>query len=396
MPAERHYGMDWLRIGAFGLLILYHIGMFFVHWPWHVKTAVPIEWVAVPMLATNAWRLALLFVVSGYASAALLAKGGSLRSFAASRTARLLIPLAVAMVVFVPPQPWVELVTQHGYTGGFLHFWARDYFRFGEVAPDLLVPTWQHLWFVAYLWVYTLLLALLVAVIRGRPRQAIAAVSERSLSGILVVLTPLALLLLNLASSWPGSSDTHALVDDWGAHRIYFPAFLFGFFLRHASAPWVGIRRWWPLAAALSLIGYAVVAWVEIVWPGFARPPMWALVVFGVARIVQGWGAIIALLGIADRFWNHDHPWRATLAEGVFPFYIVHQTIIVVAGWWLLRFSLPPVAEFAILLAITAAGCWAFYDLGRRIGWLRPLIGLARRKKEPPPEERGPTTAIGT
>ena len=75
----RHYGMDWLRIGAFALLILYHIGMVFVPWGFHVKTAQPIDWVAIPMLATNPWRLTLLFVVSGYASRALLAQVGRRR-----------------------------------------------------------------------------------------------------------------------------------------------------------------------------------------------------------------------------------------------------------------------------------------------------------------------------
>jgi hypothetical protein len=34
---------------------------------------------------------------------------------------------------------------------------------------------------------------------------------------------------------------------------------------------------------------------------------------------VQGWNAIIALIGIADRYWNRDHRWRATLNEAVFP-----------------------------------------------------------------------------
>ena len=61
---ERHYGLDWLRIGAFGLLILYHIGMVFVPWGFHAKTAQPLPWVVVPMLAINSWRLLLLFVVS--------------------------------------------------------------------------------------------------------------------------------------------------------------------------------------------------------------------------------------------------------------------------------------------------------------------------------------------
>jgi glucans biosynthesis protein C len=63
MTTQRHYGMDWLRIAAFALLILYHIGMYFVPWGWHVKIDPTIDWVALPMYATNGWRLGLLFLV---------------------------------------------------------------------------------------------------------------------------------------------------------------------------------------------------------------------------------------------------------------------------------------------------------------------------------------------
>src|SRR3546814_12408386 len=91
--AQRHLGMDWLRIGAFGLLILYHIGMFFVPWDWHVKIAQPLDWVAIPMRLTNSWRVPLLFLVSGYESEGLFAKLGGVGAFMRSRSARLLIPL---------------------------------------------------------------------------------------------------------------------------------------------------------------------------------------------------------------------------------------------------------------------------------------------------------------
>ena len=66
------------------------------------------------------------------------------------------------------------------------------------------------------------------------------------------------------------------------------------------------------------------------------------------------------------------------LAEAVFPFYIIHQTIIVLVEYWLLPLHLAPLAEFAILVLATIAGCWTFYLVGRRIDWLRPLIGLKR------------------
>jgi membrane protein DedA with SNARE-associated domain len=64
------------------------------------------------------------------------------------------------------------------------------------------------------------------------------------------------------------------------------------------------------------------------------------------------------------------------LTEAVFPFYLVHQTIIVVTAFALMGLGLSILAESLILVAATIAGCLAFYLIGRRIGPLRPLIGL--------------------
>jgi peptidoglycan/LPS O-acetylase OafA/YrhL len=100
---------------------------------------------------------------------------------------------------------------------------------------------------------------------------------------------------------------------------------------------------------------------------------------FMAIRLVQGWAAIVALVGIADRFWNRDHASRPMLAEAVFPFYIIHQTVIVLVGYWLLLAGVGPLATFLILVVATVAGCWAFYLGGRQVNWLRPLIGLQRR-----------------
>ena len=79
---------------------------------------------------------------------------------------------------------------------------------------------------------------------------------------------------------------------------------------------------------------------------------------------------------MAERHWNRDAPARAMLTEAVFPFYLVHQTIIVLVAYWLIPARLTGGAEFAVLIAATIAGCWAFYAIGRRIAILRPLIGL--------------------
>ena len=376
----RHYGMDWLRIGAFGLLILYHVGMVFVPWNFHIKAWRIIDWATLPMLATNAWRLTLLFVVSGYASRALLARSAGTVRFLGNRSYRLLVPLVFGMAVIVPPQPWVELVVKHGYAAGYGWFWLHDYFDFGRVA-GLDLPTWNHLWFIAYLWVYTVLLILLVAIVpKGRSQAAF----DRVFGGIGVLLWPL--LWAAAVHTWwfPLAAETHALVGDWVAHAMYGPAFLFGFGLAGSQRAMAAIRRWWMVAAAVGAIGFAGVLAVELNWRN-SPVPRWVYRPYGAVHALQQWSTIVALIGIAERWWNVDRPIRGVLTEAVFPFYLVHQTVIVAVAYWLLPFRLPAWAEFAILVAATTAGCLAFYLAGREIGPLRPLIGLRPRTRRPAP-----------
>ena len=376
---QRHYGMDWLRIGAFALLILYHVGIVFVPWPFQVKTVAPAQWVAIPMLFTNAWRLMLLFVVSGYASRALYAKSAGVRAFVRNRNARLLLPLIFGMAVIVPPQSWVELVTQHGYAQGFGRFYLHDYFRFAAL-DGIILPTWNHLWFVVYLWVYTQALALLLLL--PRPARA-QGWFDRAFTGGRALWVPIAYLLVFQVLLFRRGVETHDLFHDGVAHLAYFPAFLFGFGLAGSRPAMAGFARWWKPAAVMALAGYAVVGSVEALWPGRAVAPHAIGIAFRIAREIQTWASIAALIGMAETWLNRDHPWRATLTEAVFPFYIIHQTVIVLAEYALRPFGLPAAAEFAILVPATVAGCSLFYLAGREIAPLRPMIGLrmARAKR---------------
>ena len=115
--SERRVDLDWVRIGAFGLLIFYHVGMLYVSWGFHIKSAHRITAREPRMLVLNPWRLALLFLVSGAATRFMLGKyaiGPLLRS----RSYRLLIPLIFGMLVIVPPQAYVQILEGVGYEGG--------------------------------------------------------------------------------------------------------------------------------------------------------------------------------------------------------------------------------------------------------------------------------------
>jgi len=381
-PAGRHYGMDWLRIGAFQLLILYHVGMAFVPWAFSVKMGAPIGWTVVPMFLTNPWRLSLLFAVSGFASAALLERSNGIGAFVRSRMARLGIPLLAGILIFVTPQPWVELVTQHGYAHGFGYFMLHDYYRPQQI-DGVFVPTYMHLWFVVYLLVYTLVWGALLALPHSWRTGARKAAE--------IVLSGPALLPLGIAAFFcihnfvsPGWEDTHLLVNDWSAHLDYFGAFLFGVLLRHSHAVRANVARWWKVAAVVAVIGWAYLAWAELPLSGDIRPGSFLSLLFRVARSTEAWCAIVALVGLAEKHWNRDSKWRPMLAEAVFPFYIIHQTVIVVVGYWLLMTPTTAYERFLILVAATVAGNWAFYLIGRRIDPLRPLIGLKRRTAPKP------------
>ncbi|MDB5457513.1 MAG: acetyltransferase, partial [Caulobacter sp.] len=94
------------------------------------------------------------------------------------------------------------------------------------------------------------------------------------------------------------------------------------------------------------------------------------------AYALDQWCAIAAILGFGARHLNRDAPALRYLTLAVFPFYIVHQTLIVVAAHYLAPLNLPQGLEAAILVVGTFAGCFASFEIVRRVAWLRPLFGL--------------------
>lgn len=375
--SSRHFGLDWLRIAAFGLLILYHIAMVFAPWDWVVKSAHTYPGLVAPMAALTPWRLPLLFAVSGYASRKLFEKSPSVQGFVRSRCARLLIPWAFAMAVIVPPEMWVR-VLEKGYPFGLLHFWINDYWRIGTFYGRSF-PSVEHLWFVEYLWAYTMLLAAFLGWAGGAARLERGV--EWLASGSRILWAPLGLLVAAKLALLFVVPEQQGLFTDWAGHALYVPVFLFGFALGGSRLLWPCIARHWRMAGLLALISGIFVIAFELTYQGDHVPPHLQMAVDRSARVVMAWSMIVMLLHVAETWWNHDHPWRAPLGEAVFPFYIIHHPVIVVTAWFTLPLGLAPWTEFALLFAATASACAAFYLAGREINWLRPLIGLRARPR---------------
>jgi len=378
--AERRYDLDWVRIGAFLLLILYHTGMYYVTWDWHVKSPHAAAAIEPLMLLTSPWRLSLLFLVSGVATGYLLERQG-VPGFLGRRSVRLLVPLVFGMLVIVPPQSYLEVVEKVQYAGSYAEFlglYVTAYQGFCRDGDCLILPTWNHLWFVAYLWVYTLLLYGFVRAIPGCvPR--LRAWMERRFVGLGVLLWPIVYLAaarMLLAVRFP---STHALVDDWYNHAVYALVFLLGFALVGARAPWQSVERLRWHALALAALGWAFLC----VWHGLYGDGTVPLPSIGFRRLwqlvfsAQMWLAIVAVLGFARRHLCRDTVARRYLTPAVFPVYILHQTVIVVAAHALQPVGLDPLLEGVLLVLLTVALCFLGYEAIRRVGVLRPLFGLA-------------------
>ncbi len=362
----RRPDLDVLRVGAFFLLILYHLGMFYVPWGWHAKSTHILPQLELPMGLLNPWRLTLLFLVSGLATRFMSGKFAP-GALAEQRSWRLGIPLLFGMLVIVPPQSWAEVTEKHGYTGGLLEFWTGHYLAFDQ-SFGIILPTYNHLWFVAYLWLYTL-----IAVALWKLLPALDRFSARALNGPGLLVIPTLFFGAYRAFLFPGRGETHIIWDDLYDHAHYATAFALGLVLARRDRAWAFLTRNRHLILAGVVITMGVALSLSGIWED---KPGWRGQLFALIRAGYAWTMICALMGYAHHHIRHGSPLLNTLSEAVFSFYIVHQTTIIVAGHFLSPYQLPVLVEAGAIFTATVVSCAAAYLLARAVPPLRLPLGL--------------------
>lgn len=380
MPTRRH-DIDALRALAFALVILYHVAMYYVAgWHWHLKSPDGVEWLQGPMRALNLWRMDLVFLISGLALG-FLTRGRGAAGLLRQRSLRLLLPLAFGMVVVVPFQPYAQALANGTVGPGFADF-LRRYFGGGPWprgafdGSDFGV-TWNHLWYLVYLWVYTAVLLVLLPVVHGRGGARLRE-GFLALRGWRLVALPLVPLALWTVLLWPHFPPTRDLIGDGWLHAVYFTLFLYGYWIGVDAGWWEEVMRlrWKLLALALAALAlhFALRA-------GAAKPSLAARL----AADAYLWTTVLCVLGWSHRLLNRPWPWLAWANEQVYPWYVLHQTVIIVLVFWLAPLQLRTALEAPLLVAGTIAGCWGITAAVRRSAWLRPLFGLKARVSPPGP-----------
>nr|WP_298716857.1 acyltransferase family protein [uncultured Steroidobacter sp.] len=365
---ERYDFLDWLRVIAIFVLLFYHTGMIFVGWGWHVMNEQRIEALVIPMGISHRLRMPLLFVIAGAGMWFALQRRSGAQLFR-ERTVRLLLPLVIGMFVIVPPQVFYERLLQDRWQGGFLQFlWERTLQLRPYPEGDF---SWHHLWFIAYLYVYVPLLLPLMIWWRHGARKLQAG------AWLYTLALPLA---CNEAVLKPLFPETHNLVRDWYIFNHYLLLTAYGYVL--AATPgawqWLATRRHRFAVAGVSV--YVVGTWLIARGAIHRDTPVEAFL-----ANVFTWLCLMAFLGYGYRHLSFCNPLLRWARDASYPIYILHQTVIVAIGYYVVQMPWSPWTKYWTVLAATVVSCCVLYELiVRRIGFARLIFGMKRRRDADP------------
>jgi len=376
----RRYDIDWLRTLALGVLILYHIGMYYVaDWGWHIKSTETSQLLQNFMMITNPWRMSLLFFIAAMALA-LVQQRYSAWQLIKTRTTRLMLPLFFGMFVVVVPQVYFEALSQNLIEPGFFKFW----FNYVNPQTNLLkehhsligLLTWNHLWFLPYLWLYSLIFIIFRKPIEHIGKSVWLSKQSNSLIFATVIIS-LMIIWLVLRESFPPTND---LVNDWYNHGKYFLVFCIGYLF-------VLQKHWWQFVIdkrhtflLLAILGYMLLLanhhGMLNEYADTINSNLWVRAFFGMGLSVNHWAWIFCVVGYAGCWLNRPSTILSYTTQAILPWYILHQTLIITFAWWLKSLAIIPALEAIILLTLTIAACFIGYEIIKRVNALRLMCGL--------------------
>jgi hypothetical protein len=374
MPSRR-YDLDWLRIIVFGLLILYHTAMFYsANWGWYVKSTYQSHTLESFMHIIEPWRMAVLWVIAGIAIKFILAKVPLWR-FISIRSLRLLLPLLFGILVVVPPQLYVEMTYNGDLNMSYWQFLQAFYSTNSDVFAKYQSGIWphmdvNHLWFIRALWQYPLGLIFFLPLLNS-------VWVNKAVNGLfkqhwLVAILPIFVITLN-----------------WDLDNVRYPLgftfLVYGYLIGWNIIFWQRLKQAIkPLLIASVICGTTFITFYNLVWldliQGGEEANQWVLMAgmfnYSLMRII----GILTVFALAYKFLNVKSTKLKYFNHAVYPFYILHQTFIVVIGYDLSSLSLGPILEPILLIICTVTACFIGFEIIRRTEILRPCFGLKMTK----------------
>jgi glucans biosynthesis protein C len=367
----RRYDLDWLRVIAFALLMLFHTGMMFSTWEWHVKNIETSEAFDYVMRWLHQWRMPLLFFISGSAVWFAMERYSS-RQFFLERQKRLLVPLLFGMLVIIPPQVYCERLYHQEQYDSFWDFY-RTVLTSGPYPQGNL--SWHHLWYVPYIWAFSMVMFPAFVLARSTAGRHVLLRVTRGLRrpwALSLIFIPGAVAEIILRPFWPG--DANNLLSDWAnfAHKITF--FVLGFVLASDVAVYETIaahRRKFLVTGVIASVA------LNLVWFSDRQFSAVMIAVYRLLANFHTWMWLLAALGYGKQYLSFNHPALRYANEAVYPFYILHQTVIIILAYQLAYVNWGIGIKFPLVATSTFGITWVLYAVAIK-PWnpMRVLFGM--------------------
>ncbi|MEW5872881.1 MAG: acyltransferase [Chloroflexota bacterium] len=370
VTTPRRFELDWLRVLAILTVFVYHSTRFFNLEDWHVKNPTTYPIVEVWNMFSTNWMMPVIFFISGASLFYALSKGGVWQFFK-DKTLRLLVPLLVGVFTHATLQVYLERLTHGQFSGSYFqflpHYFDGVYMDVGEGGNFAWMGL--HLWYLVVLFLFCIFFYPLLRWLKGSGQGVL-----RGLGSFLAL--PGAAYLLALPLIWSLSSG---FMDDprpggWSLPS-YACFFLGGFIVVSHARLQENIRRmrWLSLAMGMTLMVIYLGVRIQIEWP---TPGTLLYSLFYSLIALCAWSWVLAILGFGMQHLNFTSPFLKYANEAVLPFYILHQTVLLCVGYFVVQWAIPDPLKWLAILSISFAAIMSLYELVRRNNVLRFLFGM--------------------
>jgi glucans biosynthesis protein C len=380
--AQRLYFLDWLRVIAIiGVFLFHNARIFDIFTDWQVKNAATSTFISFAVIGfMNEWLMPLFFLISG-AGTFFAFRSRNAVQYVFERSLRLFVPLIFGMLVIVPPQAYYE-AANHGLSlNGNL---VQLYPQFLKSLPSL---PWYHLWFLAYLFVFSLVAIPLIAPLGKRKESIITRIASRLnqpwiLLPALVISIAAVNILLNPGEFWGDRN-----VGNWNI-PAYLLFFIWGYLIFSNTKILEIIKkiRWVSLATAAVGLACMIIIFLDVL---VDRESNFGSAMFAASQLTEAvttWGLLLAFIGFGNRFLNFNNRFLLYANQAVLPFYILHQTVIVSIGFYVVQWNTGIGIKYLAISTSSFVVIMIIYEsIVRRINAVRFLFGmrwLGRNKSE--------------